>query len=201
MDPYAVLGVDRRASIEEIKRAYREQASKYHPDKYVGHELADLAQEKMKQINEAYDAIVREREGGSSAGQTRYGYGEPGGPNGPGGGGGSGAYATVRELISRGRLDEAEAMLTGQARDAEWYFLMGSIAYRRGWFDEADANWRNAVNMDPGNAEYQQAYRFSRREPGRGAYNGGGGGSMERDLCNCCSALICMDCLCDGCCR
>lgn len=58
-DPYEVLGVPRGASQEEVKKRYRELAQKYHPDKYAGHELSDLAQEKMKAINEAYDAIIR----------------------------------------------------------------------------------------------------------------------------------------------
>ena len=58
-DPYVTLGVTRSASDEEIKRAYRELARKYHPDNYVNNPLADLAQEKMKEINEAYDAITK----------------------------------------------------------------------------------------------------------------------------------------------
>ena len=53
-DPYEVLGVPHGASEDEIKKAYRELARKYHPDNYVNNPLADLAQEKMKEINEAY---------------------------------------------------------------------------------------------------------------------------------------------------
>ena len=56
-DPYEVLGVSRTASEEEIKKAYRELARKYHPDNYVNNPLADLASERMKEVNEAYDAI------------------------------------------------------------------------------------------------------------------------------------------------
>ena len=55
-DPYSVLGVDQNASDEEIKKAYRELARKYHPDNYQNNPLADLAEEKMKEINEAYGA-------------------------------------------------------------------------------------------------------------------------------------------------
>lgn len=62
-DPYSVLGVDSNASDEEIKRAYRELARKYHPDNYQNNPLADLAEEKMKEINEAYDAINKMRSG------------------------------------------------------------------------------------------------------------------------------------------
>ena len=56
-DPYAVLGVSPNASDEEIKNAYREMARKYHPDNYADNPLSDLAGEKMKEINEAYDQI------------------------------------------------------------------------------------------------------------------------------------------------
>ena len=55
-DPYSVLGVDPSASDEEIKRVYRELARKYHPDNYQNNPLADLAEEKMKEVNAAYDA-------------------------------------------------------------------------------------------------------------------------------------------------
>ncbi|NCA80766.1 MAG: hypothetical protein EOM76_11400, partial [Sphingobacteriia bacterium] len=59
MGPYNVLGVPNTASDDEIKQAYRELARKYHPDKYINNPLADLAQDKMKQINEAYDMIMK----------------------------------------------------------------------------------------------------------------------------------------------
>lgn len=77
-DPYEVLGVPRGASIEEVKKAYRELAKKYHPDKYAGNELADLAQEKMKAINEAYDTIIREQNGrgASDGGYNSQPYGQ-----------------------------------------------------------------------------------------------------------------------------
>ena len=50
-DPYSVLGITPEATDEEVKQAYRTLARKYHPDNYQDNPLADLAEEKMKEIN------------------------------------------------------------------------------------------------------------------------------------------------------
>ena len=57
-DPYQILGISRNATDEEVKNAYRNLAKKYHPDSYGDNPLADLAEEKMQEINEAYDSIM-----------------------------------------------------------------------------------------------------------------------------------------------
>ena len=65
-DPYKVLNVSPSASDEEVKKAYRDLARKYHPDNYHDNPLADLAQEKMKEINEAYEQIQKQRRAGKN---------------------------------------------------------------------------------------------------------------------------------------
>ena len=194
-DPYEVLGVPHGASDEEIKKAYRELARKYHPDNYANNPLADLAQEKMKEINEAYDALTK---GGAQSGPQSY-TGQPG-YSGQQSYSGSAIYNEIRRLIQTGNLDAAESRLDGIANhNAEWYFLRGAIAQRRGWLDEAAQNFRIAVNLDPNNMEYRAALNSV---SGRGAYTyrTQQSGDTSDELCGLCSSLMCMNCLCN-CCR
>ena len=198
-DPYQVLGVDPSASDEEVKRAYRELARKYHPDNYQNNPLADLAEEKMKEINEAYEAITRMRSGGGGY-QSSYG----GGTTNTSGGyqyqnaGGNAAYARIRQLINAGNLEMAEQLLmqTG-TRNGEYYFLAGSIAYRRGWLDEARQNYQMACQMEPNNLEYRRA--FSMMNQGGFAYGQGNMAAQQCDSCDICTGLMCLNCLCGGC--
>ena len=196
-DPYSVLGVSPSASDEEVKRAYRDLARKYHPDNYQNNPLADLAEEKMKEVNEAYDEITKLRSGGGSGPSSASGgnqgqYARSGGST-----GGSGVYARVRSAINMGNLNEAEQLLRGVSnRDGEWYFLSGSIAYRKGWLDEAHQNYMRAVQMEPGNMEYRQA--LSMMQAGGPVYRTYGNGT-GMDSMDCCTTLLCLNCLCGGC--
>ena len=194
-DPYEVLGVPHGASEEDIKKAYRELVRKYHPDKYTDNPLADLAQEKMKEINEAYDTLTK---GGAGASHTAYSSG--GSYSGTSYGGTSGRFEDIRRMIQMGQLDAAESALESRnSRTAEWYFLRGVIAKQRGWMDEARQNFTIAVNMDPSNMEYRSALGAS----GAGAYSYRQqqyGNTQEDQCCDLCSTLMCLNCLCN-CCR
>lgn len=194
-DPYNVLGVSQNASDEEVKKAYRELARKYHPDNYQNNPLADLAEEKMKEINEAYDTITKQRAGGYSGGPAgSYGGYQQRGYSSPSA---NPAYARIRNLINGGDLNQAEQLLyeVGQ-KDGEWYFLSGSIAYRKGWLDEAQQNYIRAVQMEPNNMEYRQALALMQRG------NMGGyrpmGYSTGMDAMDCCTTMMCLNCLCGG---
>lgn len=204
-DPYSVLGVKPDASDQEIKKAYRELARKYHPDNYVDNPLADLAEEKMKEVNEAYEAIQKQRSGGgggggysqsssSSSGGYQYGYQQQsygGGTNNP-------TFNRVRNLINMGDLNSAERLLQEvPQKSGEWYFLMGSIAYRRGWLDEARQNYQIACQMEPGNMEYRQA--LSMMQQGGYGYNTNMTGGQCDSSLDCCTTMLCLNCLCGGC--
>lgn len=193
-DPYAVLGVGQNATDEEIKKAYRELARKYHPDNYANNPLADLAEEKMKEINEAYDAINKMRSGTYRGGQSasyQGGYQQQ-----YNGGAGDPSFSRVRTLINGGNLQQAEDLLQGMPqKNGEWYFLSGSIAYRKGWLDEAAQNFRIAVQMEPNNMEYRQALNMM--QAGGQAYRTYGYAGTT-DAMDCCTTMLCLDCLCGG---
>ncbi len=187
-DPYEVLGVRRGASEEEIKAAYKALAKKYHPDNYVNNPLGDLAEEKMKEINEAYDSIMNKRSRRSN--------------NNNGGYYGTGEFADIRNLIMNNRLEEAQELLDGvsvNSRTAEWYFLNSQVLYRRGWFEDAYASISTACRMDPTNFEYRNMMqRMAHQRSGNmygGPYRSAGGG--ECSMCDMCLGIMCLDSLCD----
>lgn len=197
-DPYKVLNVSPSASDEEVKKAYRDLARKYHPDNYHDNPLADLAQEKMKEINEAYDTITRMRSGSGNSGGYQGQSAYRGNYQQQYSGNTSGSlYSQVRQAINMGDISRAEQLLrSAPSQDAEWHFLSGSIAYRKGWLDEATQHFQMACNMDPSNGEYRQALMMMRQ--GGQAYRpyGYGGGV---DTCDLCTTCLCLNCLCGGC--
>lgn len=190
-NPYEVLGLREGASEEEIKRAYKRLVRKYHPDQYVNNPLADLAEEKLKEINEAYNILMNKRnrnnEDNNNWNYYRYendSYNE---------------FNKVRKLIDMGRLREAYDILENSTnRGAEWYFLKGVILLKKGWYEQGYQHVRRAVNLDPNNVEYRnvlnnisfrnEAYRDVGRNMGYG---------NDTSLCEICQCLICTDCCCE----
>ncbi len=187
-DPYQILGIDKNATDEQVKDAYRELARKYHPDNYADNPLSDLASEKMKEINEAYDEIMSRRKNKQK--KTNNNYQST-----------ASDFPEVRSLINQGRLEQAQEVLDGvppQNRNAEWYFLNGTVLYRRGWFDQAYTSFATAARMDPMNPEYRNAVNQAQRQSGA-QYNPYRtyGNANGMNTCDCCQSLICADCCCE----
>ena len=206
-DPYQILNIPPTATDEEVKRAYRDLARKYHPDNYHDNPLADLAQEKMKEINEAYDQIQKQRKAASAASQS-YSYGPGSGYANSGYGSygenynstyGTSRLQQVRAAVNRGDISLAERLLSSVSdHNAEWNFLMGVVCSRRGWMDEAKRYYQTACQMDPDNLEYQRALNYMENGT-RQAYTPGGT-VFGTDLCgsNMCLPMCCLWSLCSG---
>lgn len=189
MDPYKILGVSPDADKETIDKAHKELVKKYHPDRYVNNPLADLAEEKLKEINEAYEMIKKSgKYGSSSNGGGSYSHT----------GGGYGDFANVRRLINAGQITQAESILDSMTtKTAEWFFLKGLCALQRGWHDRAYTYIQTAVTMDPNNSEYRSYYQsFANRAQTYRNY-GNQGGYSSNDSLDCCLNLWCLDSCCE----
>jgi molecular chaperone DnaJ len=206
-NPYEVLGINQGASEEEIKKAYREMVKKYHPDQYQDNPLSTLAEEKLREINEAYESLTKNTNVNSNGYRGRgKGWG---GFNNPGTSGGSEFFNQVKMHIKSGNIRAAEELLkNSNDRTAEWYYLNGLVFLRKGWYDEAYSSIQTAANMDPNNFEYRDALNrinTSNKTYRGNAFGRGYGGSP--DLCTMCQCLWCSDICCEcgggdlvGCC-
>lgn len=194
-NPYEVLGIKQGASEEEIKKAYRKLVKKYHPDRYQQNPLYDLAEEKLAEINEAYDYLTKNSNSVNSNGSSGWSNKSNS----------SDFYNKVRMNISNGNIPLAEQMLNEtDVRDAEWFYLKGIIFMKKGWYDQAYSNIQNAVKMDPANFEYKEA--LNKMNMSNNSFRGnavGRGYGAGPDLCTCCQCYccseLCCDCLGGGC--
>lgn len=192
-DPYSILGIRPDASDEEVKQAYRDLARKYHPDRYRDSDLADIAGEKMKEINAAYEQIQKTRSGAPKTKKSNTGYGEWQSQTGS-------QFAEIRVLINNNQIREADKLLRAFApeeRNAEWHFLTGCVLFKRGYFVDAQKLFERACEMDPYNQEYKAARdQAGRQVPDPSGYRTSQASNFD-DACLCCNSLLCADCCCE----
>ncbi len=201
-DPYEVLGVPRGASDEEVKKAYRRLSRKYHPDANVNNPNKDAAEEKFKEVQQAYKAIVdgdvssygrSSGYGSSYGGSYGNGYGG-GGYGGFGGFGGFGDFGSFGGYQSRAHTSDsgddmyfnaAARYIQNQSYDealnvlksisnhnGKWYYYSAVAHYGKGNQATALEHIRRAMNIEPDNIEYQRTY--SQMKNGSDWYQGMG---------------------------
>ncbi len=213
-DPYSVLGVSRDASDEEIKKAYRRLSRKYHPDANINNPNKDQAEEKFKEVQQAYEQIMKEREYGATGGGGGYdgGFGGFGGFGGYGQGGPRRTEYQDEEQIRRqaaanyiqsGHYQEALNVLSslGQ-KNGEWYYLSAMANMGLGNNVNALNDIREAVRLEPDNMQYKML--LQRLEGGGTWYQQrqdpfGGMPTAGNDFCmKLCLANIACSCCCPG---
>ena len=200
-DPYSVLGVSRDASDDEIKKAYRKLSRKYHPDANINNPNKAQAEEKFKEVQQAYEQIMKEREYGSSGNYNSYG--------GFGGFGtqGQNTYqdeeavrrqAAANYINSRHYKEAMNVLSSLQQRNGQWYYLSAMANMGLGNNVNALNDARSAVNMEPDNMQYRML--LQRLEGGGGWYQQrqdpfGGMPTAGGDMCDaCCRTMACFMC-------
>lgn len=180
-NPYEILGVPQGASKEQIDAAYRELMRKYQ-------DIGNFT--KIEELNQAYDTIVMGSYSDNSYNSYRnYTY--------------TPDYSDIRAKINSGRLDDAQTLLDGvpeNARDAQWFYLKGTIQQKRGWLEEAAKNFATASNLDPSNNTYKMAYNKvnNARSGGyRTERRRSDGEKRGCSGCDMCTGLLCADCCCE----
>ena len=222
-DPYQVLGVSRDASDEEIKKAYRALSRKYHPDANINNPNKAEAEEKFKQVQQAYKQIMEEKENGTSSYSSQGSYGGSYGSGGYGGSYGNGGYGgnyggynygsstedaelrAAANYLNNMRYQEAMRVLNNISRhNAQWYYLHAIANAGLGNNISAVQDAQTAVNMEPDNMQYRQL--LSQLQGGGQWYTDMGqgygyeraGGDMGKWCCECLAINAMCNCCCYG---
>ena len=204
--------------MDEIKKAYQKLRQTYHPDANINKPNKEQAEEKFKQIQEAYNEIVKERENKASGSYGQGSYGQGG--QGAYGYGGFGGYGQQRQsaeydngpielraaanYINNGMYQEAMNVLHNiTERNAQWYYLRARANYGIGNQVNAMEDVQQAVNMDPNNMVYRQF--LSQLQNGGAQWYQSTGESYGypntmMNFGNCCMECLMINLCCNCCC-
>lgn len=200
-NPYLILGLREDASEQEIDSAYYNLRMKYSEDRFLPGDEGRIAAEKLSELDEAYQEVLRlyqEKQAYESYGSS---------------------FGEIENLIKAGQLDKAQAMLDNSGeRTGEWHYLQSIIFYRKNWYTESLKQLEFAMSLEPNNTKYANAHMRlknlmygpqNQQGPNQGSYNQGpnrnyqnpppqqagccsGTGAEE----NCCLQMLCAQCMC-----
>lgn len=198
---YKILGVSPDASEEEIDRAYNQLKNKYSRERFYEGEIGNEAARNLTKLETAYSEIKAElRRVGTADKKDNIDYSE------------------IERMIKDGRIESAQSRLDDLSeRDAEWHYLQSVIFYKKNWTNESKKQLEIAMNMDPHNSKYSDAYtklkqkiEFNEKAFHSGnagfaqdgedqQYNRQMGGCDCGSMADCCATWCCLNMLCNGC--
>ncbi len=195
---YQILGVDESATDEEIKAAYDKLKAKYDEEKWQDGEAGNQAARMLGKIDAAYREIQEERKERSKS-PTDH----------------SSAYEEVSDAIKSGDIAKAQQLLDDfNERGAEWHYLQSVVFYKKNWINESKKQLEIAMQMDPANGKYKDAYEKLKAQADYRKETGGapnvnpdpasGDTQMGGNWCSSCASMcytyLCINCLCNLCC-
>ena len=219
MDPYKVLGIDPSASDEEVKKAYRKLSRKYHPDSNMNSAHPEIAEAKFKEVQQAYETIMKQRQGGGTYGNSGSGTGYDDIFGNFGGFGGFGGYGGQRQsqntyqnetdshlraaanYINSGHYKEALNVLSGiNDRNGTWYYYHAAANAGMGNNIQATESARKAVELEPNNQQFR--ILLNRLESGGSWYQsmGEGYGRDFSGMNNWCCQMLALNAVLNLCC-
>ena len=206
-----ILGLSEGATLEDVKSAYESLRAKYLEERFMDGEIGNNAAKMLTKIETAYSELVTEL---SETASSSYG---------------GDAYSRVEELIKDGNIAEAQRELDGfNERGGQWHYLQSVVFYRKNWINESKKQLEIAIQLEPENARFKEAYRklneklnYDANAGAAGASGDGGygnqsayrgqtmngvsddqmGGSFCASCIECCYCNMLLNCLCSSCCR
>ncbi len=200
-----LFGLSEGATKADIQSAYETLRAKYLEERFMDGEIGNNAAKMLTKIETAYNELMGEfSENAESAD-------------------GDSAFSKVEELIRAGDLQEAQRVLDAfNERGAQWHYLQSVVFYRKNWMNESKKQLEIAIQLEPDNEKYKETYRKLNEKLNYDAKNsgaaGGGqtvyqgqtmesspddqmGGNWCASCIQCCYLNLCINCLCNSCCR
>lgn len=205
-----LFGLGENATKEEVSAAYDNLRAKYLEERFMDGEVGNNAAKMLTQIDVAYNDLMREFSESATADDAES------------------SFAKVEELIKANDISEAQRVLDGfNERGGRWHYLQSVIFYRKNWINESKKQLEIAIQLEPDNEKYKQAYKklnekINTNAQSAGAQGQGGaqqnrtvyegqtmdsysddqmGGNFCASCIQCCYINMCINCLCNGCCR
>ena len=212
-----ILGLSEGATTADIKAAYESLREKYLEERFQDGEVGNNAAKMLTKIETAYSELMSEMRESNFGGE------------------GGDAFEKVEQYLKDGNIQDAQRVLDGfNERGGQWHYLQSVVFYRKNWINESKKQLEIAIQLEPDNAKYKEAYRklnekisadanANNANNAQGAQGGGQnqsyqqaydgqtmnsqssdnqmGGNFCANCIECCYLNMCINCLCNGCCR